>query len=121
MALLVILVLVAAVVWMVSVPPPGGSEQEAEREGEQLAKEAKYRELRELELDLRTGKLSREDFRATDRALRAEAVELLRRIDALGGPAEPAAPARDRGPSHTDDPGAAARGPVAGSARYPGP
>lgn len=120
MALLAILVLVAAVAWLVIVPLRGGSEQEAEREGEQiadleLAKEAKYREIRELELDLRTGKLSREDFRATDRALRAEAVELLRRIDALGG-------ARDlQASDRPEELRASAPDPVAGSARYPGP
>ena len=50
----------------------------------EAAKEAKYREIRDAEIDLRTGKLSEEDYRALDRELRAEAVEILRRIDALG-------------------------------------
>ncbi|HEU4978111.1 MAG TPA: hypothetical protein VFT42_04395 [Solirubrobacteraceae bacterium] len=45
-------------------------------------KEAKYREIRDAELDFRTGKLSREDHHALDRALRAEAIELLQRLDA---------------------------------------
>ena len=40
-------------------------------------KEAKYREIRDAELDYRTGKLSERDWRALDRTLRAEAVELL--------------------------------------------
>ena len=44
----------------------------------EAARDAKYREIRELELDHRTGKLSDEDFRALDRQLRAEAVEILR-------------------------------------------
>ena len=57
------------------------SAQHAELEA---AKEAKYREIRDAELDYRTGKLSEADWRAQDRALRAEAVELLRRLDALG-------------------------------------
>jgi hypothetical protein len=48
------------------------------------AKEAKYREIRELELDFRTGKLTEEDFRAQDRARRAEAVEILHELDRLG-------------------------------------
>jgi hypothetical protein len=48
-------------------------ELEAERE-------AKYREIRDTELDYRTGKLSREDFLATDGALRAEALEILDRL-----------------------------------------
>ena len=47
----------------------------------EAAREAKYREIREAELDLRTGKLSEEDFGAVDRALRAEAIEILRALD----------------------------------------
>jgi hypothetical protein len=50
----------------------------------EAAKEARYREIREAEMDFRTGKLSEEDWKAVDRQLRAEAVELLRRLDALG-------------------------------------
>jgi hypothetical protein len=46
-------------------------------------REAKYREIRDTELDYRTGKLSQEDFAATDAALRAEAVEILNRLSAL--------------------------------------
>ena len=34
------------------------------------------------ELDLRTGKLSRQDHRAIDRELRREAIEILEQIDA---------------------------------------
>ena len=67
-------------------PPPG--EREAEDRGEaalEAAKEAKYREIRDAELDRRTGKLSDEDWRALDAQLRAEAVEILRRLDEAGG------------------------------------
>ncbi len=49
----------------------------------EAAKEAKYREIRDAELDQRTGKLSDEDHRALDAELRAEAVALLKRIDAV--------------------------------------
>jgi hypothetical protein len=49
----------------------------------EVAREAKYREIRDTELDYRTGKLSKEDFAATDSALRAEAVEILDRLAAL--------------------------------------
>jgi hypothetical protein len=49
----------------------------------EAAKEAKYREIRDAELDQRTGKLSEEDHRALDAELRAEAVALLKRIDAV--------------------------------------
>ena len=44
-------------------------------------KEAKYREIRDAEMDHRTGKLSEADWKALDRTLRAEAVEILRAID----------------------------------------
>jgi hypothetical protein len=49
----------------------------------EAAKEAKYREIRDAELDLRMGKLSDADWRATDRELRAQAIEILRAIDEL--------------------------------------
>ncbi len=65
----------------------GGSEDEGadlERDELEAAREAKYREIRDAELDYRTGKLSREDFEAIDRALRAEAIEILDRLDASG-------------------------------------
>jgi hypothetical protein len=56
----------------------------AERRAElEAAREAKYREIRDTELDYRTGKLSQEDFAATDGALRAEAVEILDWLEAL--------------------------------------
>jgi hypothetical protein len=47
----------------------------------EAARDAKYREIREAELDLHTGKLSQDDFDAVDRALRAEAIEILRALD----------------------------------------
>ncbi|HEV3322813.1 MAG TPA: cytochrome c-type biogenesis CcmF C-terminal domain-containing protein [Solirubrobacteraceae bacterium] len=47
----------------------------------ELAREVKYRELRDLELDLATGKLSREDYEATNATLRAEALEILNQLE----------------------------------------
>jgi type II secretory pathway pseudopilin PulG len=58
---------------------------EARREELEAAKEAKYREIRDAEMDFRTGKLSEGDFRALDRQLRGEAVEILRALDELEG------------------------------------
>ena len=49
----------------------------------EAAKEAKYREIRDAELDFRMGKLSEEDYRATDTELRAQAIEILRELDRL--------------------------------------
>jgi hypothetical protein len=93
---LIIVLLVLAVVAFVITGPlrPGRVREEdlaleAERAELEAAKEAKYREIRDAELDHRTGKLSDADWRAMDRALRAEAVELLRRLDRVQERAEP--------------------------------
>jgi len=51
----------------------------------EAAREAKYREIRDAELDYRTGKLSREDYEAIDADLRREALEILNSIEAAGG------------------------------------
>jgi hypothetical protein len=85
---LIVIVLLGVVVWLVSGPlrtAPAVEEAEAaRREDLEAAKEAKYREIRDAELDYRTGKLSEEDWRALDRELRSEAMDLLRRMDELG-------------------------------------
>jgi flagellar biosynthesis/type III secretory pathway M-ring protein FliF/YscJ len=57
--------------------------ESASREELEAAKEAKYREIRDARLDLEMGKLSPEDHRAVDAELRAEAIEILKRLDAL--------------------------------------
>jgi cytochrome c-type biogenesis protein CcmF len=49
----------------------------------EAAREAKYRELRDLELDYRTGKLSEEDYTATDHTVRVEALAILDRLEEL--------------------------------------
>ncbi|HMJ03407.1 MAG TPA: hypothetical protein VK506_10725 [Conexibacter sp.] len=88
---LVVIAVVLAVVAVVGAPlrRARGAEDAAETATRgkladlEAAKEAKYHEIRDAELDHRTGKLSAEDFAAVDGALRAEAVELLKRIDAI--------------------------------------
>jgi hypothetical protein len=45
-------------------------------------KQAKYREIRDTEMDHAQGKLTDPDFRRQDAELRAEAIEILKRIDA---------------------------------------
>jgi uncharacterized membrane protein len=50
----------------------------------EAAKEAKYREIKDAELDFRMGKLSEEDYRAIDEELRAQAIAILRDLDRLG-------------------------------------
>jgi hypothetical protein len=91
--LVVVLVLVAVAVTVAIVAAPlragRAQEEDAERVSAladlEAAKESKYREIREAELDYRTGKLSEGDWRTIDRELRAEAMELLRRLDELTG------------------------------------
>jgi heme exporter protein D len=86
---LALIVLAALVAWAVSVPLRRRSREELREDAriEELraAKEAKYREIRDAELDHRMGKLSREDWRAVDRELRGEAIEILRELDRLEG------------------------------------
>jgi hypothetical protein len=55
--------------------------EEDRRAALEAAKEAKYREIRDTELDYRMGKLSEEDWREADRELRAQAIEILRQLD----------------------------------------
>jgi hypothetical protein len=91
------LALVAAVVLVVSAPlrsgtrggrgrsaasPDADADAVARRGDLEAAREAKYREIRDAELDYRTGKLSREDYEAIDRELRAEAIEVLDQLEA---------------------------------------
>ena len=85
MDVLVILVVLFLVVLVISAPlrrtrtaDTGMSSELAELDA---AREAKYREIRDAELDHRTGKLSDADYEALDGGLRAEAVAILRRID----------------------------------------
>ena len=86
----VILVVLALVVLLVSAPLRArrvdDAAESAERADLEAARDAKYREIRDAELDYRVGKLSEADWRALDRSLRAEAVELLRRLDELNPP-----------------------------------
>ena len=90
--LLVILV-VAVAVWLITGPLRAGGHStddgpSGERTALEAAKEAKYREIRDAELDYKTGKLSDHDWRTLDRTLRAEAVELLKRLDRVQERAE---------------------------------
>ena len=47
----------------------------------EAARDAKYREIRDAELDVRTGKLSDDDYADLDGSLRAEAVQILHQLD----------------------------------------
>ena len=84
------LILLAALVAVVVVRPLGRRGEEERLESSriqelQAAKEAKYREIRDAELDREMGKLSQDDWRSVDRDLRGEAIEILRQLDRLEG------------------------------------
>jgi hypothetical protein len=94
MELLLTAILLGAVVTIIAGPLRRGGGHSASRELSQrgaieMAKDAKYREILDAELDYHTGKLSEVDYREVDRQLRVEVSELLRRLDAAetkGGP-----------------------------------
>jgi hypothetical protein len=88
----IVLIIMFVVVFVITAPlrrgPDGLGEAEprdpeASSEVRELEAErdAKYREIRDTELDHQTGKLSDEDFEAVDSTLRSEAIEILRRLD----------------------------------------
>src|SRR3954467_14546021 len=88
--ILLALVIVAAVVWFVSVPlrrsrtesATASQRLEDPRVAElEARKEAKYREIRDAELDREQGKLSQADWSRQDAELRREAIEILKLLD----------------------------------------
>lgn len=84
LAVVILLALVAVVVLRPFVAGVGDDDRESvSREELEAAKEAKYREIRDAQLDFEMGKLSKEDHRAVDRQLRAEAIAILQRLDGL--------------------------------------
>jgi hypothetical protein len=91
MVYVIVLALLMGVVFIVSRPllrVQGGQAPDAgEIAPDQLeleaARDAKLREIRDAELDHQTGKLSDADFAAVDSTLRAQAIEILNRIDRL--------------------------------------
>jgi hypothetical protein len=67
---------------------------EARRDELEAAREAKYREIRDAEMDFRTGKLSDADYRTLDAELRAEALATLDGLSAIEDAEEGAAEER---------------------------
>jgi hypothetical protein len=82
LAVLILLVVVAFVLAPLrdrsGEPEPSEDPRIAELEAR---KEAKYREIRDTELDRAAGKLSEEDFRRQDAELRREAIDILKELD----------------------------------------
>jgi len=91
------LVVVVLVIWFVSAPlrrRQGETEARSQRlEDPRVAelearKEAKYREIRDAELDREQGKLSQADWARQDAELRRDAIQILRELDAARAEAE---------------------------------
>ena len=102
LAPLIVIAVLTLVVLLVSAPLRGGASARAEGREEvrradlEAAREAKYREVRDAELDYRTGKLSEADWKRLDRELRAEAIDILRRLDEVAPPEDEAKPPASR-------------------------
>jgi hypothetical protein len=89
MEILLAVVIVVLVAWFVTAPlrdreparedDPGA----AELADLEARKAAKYRQIRDAETDHAAGKLTNEDFRRLDTELRAEAIDILKKIDRL--------------------------------------
>jgi hypothetical protein len=96
-----VLVLIGLVVLVVSAPlrragvhdgPAGEERRQSEaragagrlrRDELEAARETKYREIRDAEMDFRTGKLSEQDYAVLDAELRAEALAVLDALQEL--------------------------------------
>ncbi|HWD73653.1 MAG TPA: hypothetical protein VG371_00855 [Solirubrobacteraceae bacterium] len=95
LAYVIVLVILAGAIYVISAPlRTARRETTADRDAAtvaelEAARDAKYREIRDAELDLHTGKLSAEDYEAIDRTLRAEAIEILHRLDDVQANAQP--------------------------------
>jgi flagellar biosynthesis/type III secretory pathway M-ring protein FliF/YscJ len=93
---LLALLIVAVLAWFVTAPFRRSDEQ-ARAAGAlpedpavaalEARKEAKYREIRDAELDREQGKLSVDDWRRQDVELRREAIEILKQLDQARGDA----------------------------------
>jgi cytochrome c-type biogenesis protein CcmF len=80
-------------------PARGPRRRRAAGDELEALKRAKYREIRDAELDHAAGKLSDEDFAILDAELRREAVEILQRANGANGAAPTGQPERVGGPT----------------------
>ena len=79
-------IVLAGIVALVVLAPLRKAEERSRADDDRVAaleaaKEQKYRDIRDAELDYRMGKLSEEDWREADRELRSQAMEILKQLD----------------------------------------
>jgi cytochrome c-type biogenesis protein CcmI len=80
-AALVVAGAVALVAWPFLRPQAEPDLLDERRESLELAKQVKYREIRDLELDMQAGKIDRDEWERLDRELRREAIAILAELD----------------------------------------
>ena len=102
MTILIALILLTVVVAFVSYPFWGRGDvsrsEDPELAGLKAARESKYREIRDAETDLASGKLSQDDFDLVNAELRGDAVEILKQLDQV----EAVSPEDDPEPAEGD-------------------
>ena len=98
MEVLLVILIVGVVAVFVTAPlwrgDPGvngeaGGTEDPRRAELEARKEAKYREIRDAEIDCAQGKLTEDDFRRQDAELRAEAIAILKELDRVQGKSSP--------------------------------
>ena len=84
MQILLSMLVVTAVIVMLAWPVlqrTADAVEDADRAALEAAKQSKYREIRDCELDYKAGKLDLSEWQALDNELRAEALTILRKLD----------------------------------------
>lgn len=102
MTLLWLVLLVAAAAAFISRPFFGTAAtaiEDPEVAALEAARDAKYREIKDAEIDYRSGKLTRADFEQVDRELRREAVNILNRLERAYAGEKPRVSAREAVPA----------------------
>lgn len=85
--ILLSLIVVGGVLSFLAWPVLNGVDErvvDAERRELEDAKQAKYREIKDAELDHKSGRMTEEQWLETDKELRREAMQILAKIDTLG-------------------------------------
>jgi hypothetical protein len=88
--MVLVLLIVALIAWFLIAPLRRSLQHDVMANGDaedpriadlEARKEAKYREIRDAELDRRQGKLSHEDWHRQDAELRRDAIAILKELD----------------------------------------